>query len=286
MLSLWRNALLLAIGIFHGALWPGDILFVYATCVPLLFLFRHASWRFLCLMGLLFYYGSIIFSFWMTPYLNGELLQGLIRTTPGSEAVELLGAFFIVDAYFRAVGMMLAGMGLYRNGWLKRAGDPNLRFFAWGAIVLGAFLSGCGVFWVDVQDYAPQALLMGNVPNTFATPWVSLGYLTLIMIWDAAAEGSWVERIRSMGRMALTNYLGQTVVCLSLASLLPPGFASRSEVLVTVVLIWMLQLFGSHAWLSRYRLGPIEWLWRCATYRTWQPLRRLTVCDESSTLAN
>ena len=123
---------------------------------------------------------------------------------------------------------------------------------------------------------------MGNVPNTMATPWVSLGYLTLIMIWDAAAEGIWVERIRSMGRMALTNYLGQTVVCLSLASLLPPGFASRSGVLVTVVLIWVLQLFGSHAWLSRYRLGPIEWLWRCATYRAWQPLRRAAVRDEET----
>ena len=286
MLSFWRNVLLLGVGVAHSILWQGDILFVYATCVPLLLLFRHASWWFLCLIGLLLYYGSVVFSFWMTPHLNGEMLEALTRTTPGSEAGDLLGAFFIADAYFRAVGMMLVGMGLYRNGWLRRTGNPELRLFAWGAIVLGALLSGSGVFWVNAKDYAPQALLVGNVPNTMATPWVSLGYLTLIMIWDAAAEGIWVERIRSMGRMALTNYLGQTLVCLSLASLLPPGFASRSGVLMTVVIIWVLQLLGSHAWLTRYRLGPVEWLWRCATYRAWQPLRRSAVRDEAKPLLN
>ena len=42
---------------------------------------------------------------------------------------------------------------------------------------------------------------------------------------------------------------------------------------VFVVAVWVVQLWWSKAWLDRFAFGPVEWLWRCATYRRWQPIR-------------
>ena len=77
--------------------------------------------------------------------------------------------------------------------------------------------------------------------------------------------------------MALTNYLMQTVVCLALfygvgLGLGPDGgYAVR---LVVWALVFAAQLAFSHWWLRRYHLGPMEWLWRSATYGRMQPQRR------------
>ena len=49
---------------------------------------------------------------------------------------------------------------------------------------------------------------------------------------------------------------------------------NRSAVLVFVFAVWALQAWWSQAWLGRFVFGPAEWLWRVATYRSGQPLRR------------
>ena len=49
---------------------------------------------------------------------------------------------------------------------------------------------------------------------------------------------------------------------------------NRSAVLAFVVAVWALQMWWSKAWLGRFLFGPAEWLWRVATYRSGQPLRR------------
>ena len=76
------------------------------------------------------------------------------------------------------------------------------------------------------------------------------------------------------GRMALTNYLTQTVIGIAvLQGLFEAEQLTRSGVAVFVVAVWTLQLWWSQAWLDRFHYGPAEWLWRTATYRRWQPLR-------------
>ena len=103
---------------------------------------------------------------------------------------------------------------------------------------------------------------------------MSLAYLALIMCWDAGNTGWLLARVRSLGRMALTNYLSQTLICLTLAQMIPSDWLSRASVWLLIFAIWAVQLGATSWWLSRFRLGPAEWLWRCATYRRWQPLRR------------
>ncbi|HSL57968.1 MAG TPA: DUF418 domain-containing protein, partial [Acidimicrobiales bacterium] len=84
-----------------------------------------------------------------------------------------------------------------------------------------------------------------------------------------------LERFRDAGRMALTNYLTQTVLGLTtLGWLLADVDLTRTLIALWILGVWALQLWWSTWWLARFRYGPFEWAWRCATYRSWQPLRR------------
>jgi uncharacterized protein len=77
-----------------------------------------------------------------------------------------------------------------------------------------------------------------------------------------------------VGRMALTNYLGQTLICLSVyyGGGLFGSFRPALGLLLAVS-IFFLQMHYSAWWLSRYRFGPMEWLWRSLTYGHRQPMR-------------
>jgi uncharacterized protein len=85
-----------------------------------------------------------------------------------------------------------------------------------------------------------------------------------------------LQKLAPFGRMALTNYIMQSVILL----LVFHGYAgglygqvSRSGQMLVVVAILVIQIVLSTWWLKRYRFGPLEWLWRLATYLSWQPLR-------------
>ena len=56
---------------------------------------------------------------------------------------------------------------------------------------------------------------------------------------------------------------------------------SRSLLLVTVLVLWLVQVKASSIWLSHFRFGPIEWLWRSATYRRLEPLQTRPLINKS-----
>ena len=82
-------------------------------------------------------------------------------------------------------------------------------------------------------------------------------------------------RLAAVGRTAFSNYLLQTVICVSLFSGLGLyGQVERWGQILIVIAVLALQLALAPAWLARYRMGPMEWLWRSLTYWSRQPLRR------------
>ncbi|MCP3938745.1 MAG: DUF418 domain-containing protein, partial [Actinomycetia bacterium] len=266
-ISLWRNLLLLFIGLLHSLLWAGDILTVYALAAPILLLLRRLEPRTLYLLGVLIMMISPVSAAWAqtTPAPNGS--------DPGSYSMDL---FTWVDPFARAIGMMLIGVGLYRTGVLTGDRSPSFyrRLSAWG-LGVGLPLAALGVVYVAANDFSPDVALVGSIPNTLGTIPVVLGYIGLIVLWNMRAETSLVIRLRAAGRMALTNYLTQSMIGVALLTvLLAEVDLTRSMITVFVVGVWTLQLWWSKAWLDRFRFGPAEWLWRSATNFSWQPLRR------------
>ena len=88
-----------------------------------------------------------------------------------------------------------------------------------------------------------------------------------------------VDVIAAVGRLALSNYLLQTVVSTGLMYWWGLGWfgeVSRPQLIGLVLAIYAAQVMVSTLWLRVFRIGPAEWLWRSLTYRKPQPLMRTT----------
>ena len=262
-LSLWRNTLLILLGLVHSLFWVGDVLMVYGICAPILLLFRNARAKTLMWSGLVVFSSSILCLLILA---NSESLSGELADWE-SETTLL---YISLDVFARAFGMMLIGMSLYRSEWLTRPlSTAHLRLSLW-AVGIGGTVSALGVWWVASQDFSARAVTVGNLPNLVIVIPMSLGYTGLIKWWDEREkENRLIQRIRAVGRMALSNYLSQTAICLCLASVVPASYISRSTIWGATLLIWALQVWSSEAWLRRFKMGPVERFWRVMTYRKW-----------------
>ena len=280
-LNLWRNGLLLLIGILHFLLWDGDVLMAYAISSVFLIALRKLPNRALISLGVAVFALSVATGL-LAQYMadtTDTSLSGL--WTPGEiDTEELIGLPVLAGFFLRALGMILIGAGLYRTGFMN--GGLPARTYRTTAVVglaVGLSLAAAGVIITALNDYSREVAFIGQIPNTIGTIPSSLGYMSLIILWNNRADNRLKRRLRAVGRMALTNYLSQTVLgVLVLTTLLSDAdYLNRSGVLVFVLAVWALQMWWSQAWLSRFLFGPAEWLWRVATYRSGQPLRRRTV---------
>jgi uncharacterized protein len=106
--------------------------------------------------------------------------------------------------------------------------------------------------------------------------WLSFLYIGVVLLL-VARDRDWLRRLAPLawtGRMALTNYMIQV----ALLDLTFSKYGLGLQVTPLVGLTMAVALFAADAlfsrwWLARFRYGPLEWLWRSATYARWQPLR-------------
>jgi len=280
LLNLWRNGLLLLIGILHFMLWDGDVLMAYAiSSVFLISLRKLPNWGLISVGVVVF--GLSVGVALLAQYIADETVVSLSRSwAPGVVTVdeqEYFDALVALGFFLRALGMILIGAGLYRAGFMN--GGLTAKTYRRTALIglaIGLPLATAGVIITAQNDYSREIAFVGQIPNTLGTIPASLGYMSLIILWNNRAEHWLKQRLRAVGRMALTNYLTQTVLgVLVLTTLLANAdFVNRSLVLVFVLGVWVLQIWWSQAWLNRFLFGPAEWLWRVATYRSGQPLIR------------
>ncbi len=278
-LSLWRNVLLLGIGFLHSLVWEGDILRVYALCAPVLLLTRKRSPRLLMGAGVGLVLAAAVWATFAQTVVpaNGD---GLAYHWYDDEAregsIDVIDEYFEADPFLRALGMMLIGVALYRLGIVQGTKPAaTYRRMAVLGLGLGLPLATAGVAWQFSRDFSHEVALVGLAPNTIATIPIAMGYLSLIALWNQRATTSLHRRLRAVGRMALTNYLTQTLLGIFLLPVvLDLDRATRTGVAAFVGSVWLVQLLWSGPWLQRFRFGPFEWAWRCATYGSLHPLRR------------
>jgi len=194
----------------------------------------------------------------------------------GGPIGDAVGLFLISDFFLRAFGMMLVGVALYRFEIVQGL-KPAAYYRRMARIGLGVGLpiAVAGVVAQFAADFSPGIAVIGEAPNTVATIPIAFGYLALIALWNQRPETIWHKRMRSVGKMALTNYLAQTVIgIVVLRAILDRGDLSRTGIAVFIVVLWAVQVLWSRSWLRHFRFGPLEWVWRVATYRRFQPIRR------------
>jgi uncharacterized protein len=110
----------------------------------------------------------------------------------------------------------------------------------------------------------------------YGTYVLALGYAAGLAL--LARRERWRHRLApaaAVGRMALTNYLMQSLVCVTLFTTTNLfGKLGPALLLLPTVGVYAGQVWFSNWWMSRFRFGPMEWLWRVLTYGNIGPLRR------------
>ncbi|MEQ9095889.1 MAG: DUF418 domain-containing protein [Phycisphaerales bacterium] len=310
-----RMGWLLAIGMIHAYLiWFGDILVAYALVGMLVYPLRRLRALWLAIIGgLLLPVGMALSGAQQAMF---ELLRNStdpqmmetwkevgVMFFPDAAALEeerqkVLGGFFhraaaqapdvvmmqtfvfAVFIFWRVSGLMLLGMALHKWGVFRaeRSVRDYVTMLVAGAL-LGGGLIAAGVAVNHAKGFDPVAFF-GVVGwfNYAGSVGVALAWVALVMlICKAGVLGMVRHALASVGRMALTNYLMQSVIGAFIFYGWGLGYfgqLSRSELIPIVLGVWALQLIISPLWLSKFRFGPMEWLWRSLTYLKPAPMRR------------
>jgi uncharacterized protein len=168
--------------------------------------------------------------------------------------------------------LMILGMSLAKTGFF--AGDWNVetyRFFAFRLLPLGWVIEAILTLSRSFSSRESIISMVVVMPlQQVVIPVISLGYASAIILAIRYGRVQAITgRLANVGRMALSNYLAQSVICTFLFYSYGLGlFGSMPRVwLVVVVLsVWAVELWWSPRWLAKHPFGPVEWLWRSLTY--------------------
>jgi uncharacterized protein len=303
-----RNFWLLIFGAIHAyLLWYGDVLFLYAVCAFMLYPLRNMKAKKMVIVGIIFLsISSVVYllsavgvstmpddqiaadimSSWspsaeqlateITAY-QGNWTSQMSARLPAT--MEMHGFVFFIWGIWRAAGMMLLGMALYKFGILSAKADEVVywRLLASG-VLIGLPVIAYGIHWNVRNEWALDSLFIGSQFNYWASVLVSVGWMAALVLIVKKGALTWLStRLAAVGRMAFSNYIMHTIICGYIFYGHGLGLFSeveRSGQILIVIAIWILQLTISPIWLRHFRFGPLEWLWRSLTYWQAQPFNR------------
>ena len=284
-----RLWVLFGFGILHAIFfWYGDILRLYALLGFALLAFRSRSNRTLLIWSGIFYAAAfIILALVGGPFAN-EPIPGFDVVTMARQAYQgssflnvLVFQVFTFPVTFGVIALVqgLSVMSLFLLG--PFAG--RIHFFehlqenrVWlvRAVVVGLIV-GVPANTLFMLTENPISASFGF---TIGAPAFAAMYISLIGLFSLTEFGQKIlAPLSYVGRMALTNYILQSVVCSLL--FFGYGFGLYEQIGAAglwgiTFLIYLVQIPLSMAWLSRFHFGPLEWVWRTLTYRQRQPFVR------------
>lgn len=305
-----RLAWLLIIGLIHGwLLWSGDILSVYAVMGFLLILFRKKSnesllkWAgvLIAIPVVTYFIMWLLFISFASPgtteeftAMQAKFWSGAVATVSQGTYSEILGSYNLPQVLGRYAGlilqmrlpkilaMFLLGFYAYRMGYFQNlpAHKPFIRKVLIYGLVLGVVGNLIFVSLANSEADPPPSLpgLGGVVGYAFGVPAIALGITALIAtLWQNNIWQKILGVLAPVGRMALTNYLMQTVICVTI--FYGYGFGrfgkvGALEATLIALAIFAGQIVISNIWLRYFAYGPMEWVWRQLTYKKRLSLRR------------
>jgi len=299
---------LIVFGLLHGLfLWYGDILYAYGICGLVVYLFRRRSSKFLLVAGFLVVaVASLLTMFWQVtlPYWPPEAVdqvevewwmpppdtvQSELDAYRGSwseqqpqrasRAIFMQTNHFLTETMWRAGGLMLIGMALFKLGVFgaERSRRFYLRMTSLG-FGLGLPIVVYGVLYCNDSGWDVRSAFFGGSQfNYWGSLLFAAGWIGLVMLACQTGSARLVTlRLAAVGQMALSCYLLQTIICTFIFyghGLGLYGSVSRVGQALIMLAVWAVLLVFCPFWLKRFRFGPFEWLWRSLTYMKLQPLK-------------
>ncbi len=283
---------LLVIGLIHLLLiWEGDILFSYALAgFVLLWLLKSGTTS--SLASIMIWYCSplLLLAIWgyLTP--TNTSTQALVNELANEtlifghssygEVIQWRLSQFVNDflsILFQlpmTVAMFMLGVWLYRRNLVIPLNNPSLKSLCYAVLlwVSGLMLMLLSV-WIDPEinpvniDWLFAKI---NILNMLAGPLMCLGYFFgLRYLWSI----DWAQRILQnfapLGKMALTNYLGQSIISTFIFYGYGLGYYQqlpRAWHIPFALALVAVQMLLSKWWLNRFTMGPIEFIWRWLTH--------------------
>jgi uncharacterized protein len=295
-----RLGWMLVFGIIHGAaIWYGDILLVYAIAGFIVMFAR--SWKprtlmitgvvvYALLNGLGFLAGAAI-SLAPAEALEEMRTQMWMPDAQGVEAtiagfggsfMESLRANFTVWTQFvpyelssavpRTIAVMMIGLALFKWGFLS--GNAAVWVY-WLVAALGAAALAAVAYQAQLNQAAGFEFIhmqsRGSLVNPALSILMTLFYASLLVLCVKFGVLSFLtSALAPVGQMAFTNYIAQSVIMTMIfyggRGLGLYGDVNRDTLMFIVAGVWVLQLIWSPLWLSRFNMGPLEWVWRRLSY--------------------
>lgn len=306
-----RLTFLLVLGLIHLLfLWTWDILHLYALAGFALFAMRRASSRTLLVVGLLLalfgrtaqealleFTGVTGWHGWPDPYseevalarqevmIHGDFLS-LVRAFAEYTWVDYILEGFLIGWFLYVMGRFMVGAWVGRQGWLQNASAHLSGFRRVLRIALPAGLIAAGLARIiEIYDRGGRLPpwdhweFVASSLHLLATPALAAGYLCAIVVGLHTSLGrKLLAPFAYAGRMALTNYVSQSFVYALVFFGLGPGLGLVAHIgtgaLTAIAIVaYAVQVLASRWWLTRFRFGPLEWLWRAYTYGRLPALR-------------
>ncbi|WP_245897076.1 DUF418 domain-containing protein [Hymenobacter nivis] len=304
-----RLCILGAIGLLHYLHWRGDILLIYAALGVLLLLFNRVSNRVVLLFGLLLALNLPvnlvrIYHGWAAPPTQSERqhrLALLARNAVTNYRTLVHGSYsdnFLANAHsfgnalnfqfgsgriYQTLGAFLIGLYAGRRRIFQYATEKQALFRRFAFFAVLVLVGTKALALLLTRTYGPELQASDAVRaifrtvydlrNVATTAFYIAGLTLLFQYWP----GRWaVAPLSLVGRMALTNYLLQTLVGSLLFFGYGLGLQGTSQLWVASLLslpIFMLQVGLSAYWLQHFSYGPVEWAWRSLTLGKMQPMR-------------
>ena len=178
------------------------------------------------------------------------------------------------------LSMMLLGIALFKLKILS--GEKPVRFYL--AMVVIGYAIGLTVNYFETtnilnKNFSYISFYETNTTYDLGRVTVAMGHIGMIMLFSKLNFLGWFKyAISCVGKMALTNYLTHSFICMIVFTGVGFGMfgkLERYELLYVVFSIWIFQLIISPIWLKYFHYGPAEWVWRRLSYLNHPPFRKI-----------
>lgn len=259
-----RLLILFGIGILHGLFWWGDVLRLYAILGFGLLLFKDLSVKSLLILACLFLGLSGIITYF--PNILGEY------NSPNSDDKLRSLLFALVHMAPTAFALFLLGRVVGKLGFFNELIHKKSLILKIMAIALVIFIILKVILIAFIEPYSPIETLPKTISDMAFTT-LYIGILCLLFIHHNTAH--YLKPLSNVGKMALSNYVMQTVFCVAFFKL--TGLTGQLQMGVLFLLslvIFAIQMLYSSWWLKYYQYGLLEWAWRSLTFGKLQKLKK------------